>query len=133
MIYTSYFNNIPNLIKLGYSNFISIAGNTPEWFEEKIHTDNRFRKFSYLAPKYIWWKDWKSGKLNNLDYEKLYKETVLDKIDFLQLKQELNINPVLLCYELPNDFCHRHLLAKWIKVQSYNILGQVESVAEVLI
>ena len=65
MIYTSSFDNVKNLQDLGYLNFISIAGNTPEWFEQNIKKYNHYYKFQELAPKYSWWKDWNNGKLSN--------------------------------------------------------------------
>ena len=106
MIYTSYFNNIQNLQKLGYQNFISIAGQTPVWYI--------FRKYIPLMPKYIWWKEWHDNKLSNSWYEEQYFNTVLNKLNVTKVLLDLGDSPILLCYQLPNQFCHRHLVAKWL-------------------
>lgn len=40
------------------------------------------------------------------------------------LSKEDNVNIVLLCYEKPEDFCHRHLVADWLnssKILPYDI------------
>ena len=133
MIYTSSFDNVKNLKDLGYLNFISIAGNTPEWFEQNIkkYHGHHYYKFQELAPKYSWWKDWNNGKLSNDDYIKLYTETVLNKINVKELKEKLQkiYNPVFLCYENSNEFCHRHIFAKWWQEQlkkHFNIIDDVE-------
>ena len=44
--------------------------------------------------------------LDNLD-----AETILDEIEQLSNKQDC----VLLCYEKPFQFCHRHIVADWLK------------------
>ena len=135
MIYTSSFDNVKNLKDLGYLNFISIAGNTPEWFEQNIKKYNHYYKFQELAPKYTWWKDWNDGKLSNDDYIKLYKETVLDKINVKELKEKLQkiYNPVFLCYENSFEFCHRHIFAKWWQEQLEKHFNIIDDVEEVLI
>ena len=121
--YTSSFDKVKDLIEMGYENFISIAGKTPDWFLEKIGKDSRFKKLNCIAPKYSWRKEWKDGKLTNEDYEKLYKETVLDKLDYKELKTSFGWNPVFLCYENSNEFCHRHLFAKWLKEEHKKFCG----------
>jgi uncharacterized protein (DUF488 family) len=133
LIYTSSFDNVKKLKELSYLNFISIAGNTPEWFEQNIkkYNNQHYFKFQELAPKYSWWKDWNDGKLSNDDYIKLYNETVLDKINVKELKEKLLkiSNPVFLCYENSNEFCHRHIFAKWWQEQlekHFNIIENVE-------
>ena len=46
-----------------------------------------------------------------------YKETVLDKLSPEQVKADMESygeSVVMLCIEKPNEFCHRHLVAKWL-------------------
>ena len=44
-----------------------------------------------------------------------YKKEVLDVLDPKKVFEELGENSVLLCWEKPSDFCHRHLVADWFK------------------
>ena len=60
--------------------------------------------------------------LDTLDLHQVLKDFVgvLDKDTWLKrdvltpIWLDTNINFVLLCYEKPSDFCHRHLVADWI-------------------
>ena len=95
-IYTSYFAQLKNFP----SNFVtvSICGWPPKWYNGL-------------------------GYKNNPDIEKYtnrFNKEILSKIspqDFINdIKKITNNaeNVVLLCYEKPSDFCHRHLVAEWI-------------------
>ena len=119
MIYTSYFGNLKNILANSndYVGLISIAGKTPHWFiGEKCHQ---------LMPKYDWWKQWHDNFSSDLDskeskawYIDKYDATVLNKLDpntmhnyIMDLCQ--GKIPILFCYETPEKFCHRHLVAEW--------------------
>ena len=59
-------------------------------------------------------------------YVKCFKEQVTDKLnvdevisDFKNLVQDENVDIVLVCYEKPSDFCHRHLVANWLTENGY--------------
>ena len=68
-------------------------------------------------------------------YIQHFQNEVLDKLDFKQVLKELsdkmksssyyNINIhdsiALVCYEKPEDFCHRHLVADWFNSYEYNV------------
>ena len=90
-----------------------MAGITPENF--------RYRKFLLLAPKYSWWKLWHDEHLPNSWYEEQYFTTVLNKLDAKKVVREFGKNPVLLCYEKPDEFCHRHLIAKWLQQNNFQV------------
>ena len=119
MIYTSYFGNIKKVkADIPDAAFISIAGRTPDWFIGV--------KFPRLMPKYVWWKEWHDtfwADLNSQEsrdwYIKKYRETVLASLDILQTARDIKDAvgwhiPVLLCYETPEKFCHRHIVADWL-------------------
>ncbi len=123
MIYTSYFGNLNKLQQLDTQIVpVSIAGKTPDWF-----TGKKYRK---LAPQYEWWKEWHDKYADNIKngkdfYIQKYNDTVLNAFDPKQIADELKLladgNDVcLLCYETPEKFCHRHLVANWF--QSAGIL-----------
>lgn len=123
MIYTSYFAQMRNFPK----NYIPVAicGGIPEWY-----TGKWYRK---PAPKLGFFQEWKRNGDNEY-YIEHYKAEVLDLLDYLkvlvdlqmlvprEIREELNTpiwssqdyHLVLLCYEKPGDFCHRHLFAEWL-------------------
>lgn len=117
MIYTSYFaklRSLPdNIIP------ISICGKAPEWYKGL--------QYKKLAPKYDFFKKWKDSKSDNRneEYIKSFNEQVLKDLNALDIITDLyelilktgnspkEKDIVLLCYEKPSDFCHRHLVSKW--------------------
>ena len=117
-LHTSYFGNI-NKIKQEDQEppvFVSIAGKTPSWFDGP--------RMPELAPKKEWWTEWHERFKDSLEssesvtwYTKKYKETVLsclNQVSVVTKLGELSKNIVLLCYETPEKFCHRHLVSEWI-------------------
>ena len=122
-VYTSYFGNIKKMNSI-LSDFVffSVAGKTPEWFEKK--NTKRFKKLGFLAPKYEWWKEWHDRFSDNLEsveskkfYTERYDSTVLSKLDIDRLREifeDCDGIPVLLCYETPEKFCHRHLISDFL-------------------
>lgn len=121
MIYTSYFDNISKIPDdvICYS----VAGKSPKWYLDL--SDSRHRTCPLLMPKYVWWKEWHAKFADDLDsvesktwYEWKYYETVLDGLNadaVARLLAEHNDRDVcLLCYETPDKFCHRQIIAKWL-------------------
>ena len=109
MIYTSYFAKLKYLPKDIVP--ISICGKCPEWYEGI--------QYKVLAPKYKFFMEWKKNRDNDYYIEHFQKE-VLDTLEvgtvinrLYELSEGKDI--CLLCYEKPNDFCHRHLVSNWLK------------------
>lgn len=117
MLYTTYFGNLKKLPK----NIIpvSICGKAPDWW-----TGRQYKK---LAPKYDFFMKWKENHDNEY-YTKCFKEQVLDKLDIKDVVWDLwgvldineDVNIALVCYEKPEDFCHRHLVAEWFRANGYD-------------
>jgi hypothetical protein len=119
MIYTSYFDKVP-LIRSSNPNlvFVSVAGKTPN------NLDN-IHKMNELSPQIGWWNLWHKLFIKNLDseesqywYKDKYYVSVLKKLKARDIEDKLmklsNGNDVvLLCYEEPHKFCHRHLISEW--------------------
>ncbi len=108
MIYTSYFAKLKSLP----DNIIpiSICGKAPDWYKGL--------QYKKLAPKYDFFMKWKENHDNEY-YIKCFNEQVLDKLNVEDVVSELvdlhsGIDIALICYEKPTDFCHRHLVAKWL-------------------
>lgn len=116
MIYTSYF---AKLKKLENSNIIpiSICGKAPDWYKGL--------QYKKLAPKYGFFIEWKKNHDNNYYIEHFQNEvlnyleanTIVKELNNLVLNAEKDI--ALICYEKPSDFCHRHLVAKWLNQNGY--------------
>lgn len=113
MIYTSYFDNIENLPKDIIT--ISICGKSPE-----IYTGIQYKK---LAPKWSFFLKWKENKDNDY-YIRHFNVEVLDNLNPHEVVKKLyelsnNKDICLICYEKPEEFCHRHLVANWLKENGY--------------
>lgn len=114
MLYTSYFANLRKLDKVLP---VSICAKTPSWFEGL--------EYKKLAPTYDILMEYK--KTGDSDtFTKRYKEEVLYKLNRMEVLRELyeltnpyrvgHRNIVLVCYEKPTDFCHRHIVAEWLNI-----------------
>jgi hypothetical protein len=117
-IYTSYFARLKYLPSSIVP--ISICGKAPTWYKGL--------EYKKLAPKYKSFIEWKESH-DNVLYIECYKLEVLDKLgkfkvidDLMNLSNGKDV--ALICYEKPGDFCHRHLVAKWLEcgVEEYAII-----------
>lgn len=118
MIYTSYFGKLKSLPD--HIVPIAICGKSPVWY-----TGLQYKK---LAPKYEFFMEWKQNHDNDY-YIRCFYEQVLDKLDptevildFSKLSYDYNIGKkdvCLICYEKPDDFCHRHLVADWLNQNGF--------------
>ncbi len=104
---------------------ISICGKAPDWYKGI--------QYKKLAPKYGFFMEWKKNHDNDY-YIEHFNSEVLSKLNYKivsadlhlfvpyeireQLQDNLCNSPdwhiALICYEKPSDFCHRHLVAKWL-------------------
>lgn len=109
VIYTSYFakaKSIPD----GYCT-ISIAASTPKWYYGAIMPD--------LAPPYALVRKYKQDG-DEASYTAAFKKQVLSKLNpVVTVARIMSVGggrkPVLLCYEKSGEFCHRHLIAEWLR------------------
>ena len=85
---------------------ISIALSRPDFYKGP-----EYRK---LAPP-AWLLNRYHENHDESDYIRIYKKEVLDKLDPQETFDELGDDAVLLCWEKPNIFCHRHIVAMWFK------------------
>ncbi len=104
-IYTSYFGNSRKLAEEGVK-IICVAIGKPRFM-------NVPQMLNVCPTRYM-----VSGPCSHNEYLKLYDEilarqdanNVLEQIRSLGGGQDV----ALCCYEKPGDFCHRHILAKWL-------------------
>lgn len=109
-IYTSYYANLKNIPEDIVP--ISIAGKSPDFY-----TGLEYKK---LAPKYGFFQEWKKNKDNSF-YEEHFTNEVLNHLSPIVVYKELKKlsngkDVVLICYENPKSFCHRKLVAKWLRM-----------------
>lgn len=120
-IYTSYFSALKKLPETIVP--ISICGRAPEKFYGI--------QYKILAPKYGFFQEWKKNHDNKFYIREFYKQ-VLAPLSAKEIYRQLEnlsggMDIVLVCYEKPGDFCHRHLVAAWlskelgIEVEEYKI------------
>lgn len=127
MIYTSYFGKVKKIPE--YMVPVSIAASTPKWF-----VNSGGKAFHTLAPRFSLVMDYKNKEIDTSEYTEKYskqladldpKEIVDELTDIFKFAHEglptgvsVASNPdasvVLLCYEKPEDFCHRKLVADWL-------------------
>ena len=107
-IYTSYFANSKKLQQAGIK-VVGIALYPPKWFNGI--------SLKQVAPtkSILFAKD-----ETQEDYVRRYKSEVLARQDMQQFLKSVETagngqDVALCCYEKPEDFCHRHILAEWIK------------------
>ena len=129
MIYTTYFANLkhlpPNVIP------IAISAKVPDWY-----TGLRYSK---LAPKYynsvlMRWR------YSSADYAEYFNQNILNNLNITKVLDELQVmlpedikmqmqgpfwrnedwHVVLICYEKPDDICHRHLVSQWLRDNGYD-------------
>ena len=109
LIYTSYFGKLKTLPKDVVP--IAICGKSPDWYK-----GIRYKK---LAPKFNFFQEWKKTGDNDYYIEHFNKE-VLEPLDAAVVYEELESlcdgwACALICYERPEAFCHRHLVAEWLE------------------
>lgn len=121
MIYTSYFAKIKELEN---NNIIPIAicSKVPGWYKGL--------QYKKLAPKYGFFMEWKKTHDNGC-YTGYFQSEVLKDLDVTSVLYDL-VNMLndragrkdiaLICYEKPTDFCHRHLVAGWLKENGINCM-----------
>ena len=105
-IFTSYFGNSRKLKEAGV-NMICVAIGKPR-FIAGIPQMLNVCPTRYMV----------SGPCSHDEYLKLY-DRILASQDANQVVKQIEMlsggkDVALCCYEKPGDFCHRHILAKWI-------------------
>ena len=124
-IYTSYFANLKNLEKENIFP-IGICCYPPKWFNGP--------NLGAIAPTPDILEKCKSS---HAEYEKRYKaevlsifkdvSTLINKISYISGGKDV----ALCCYEKPSDFCHRHIVAKWLEEQAGIEVKEFEKTEEI--
>ena len=108
-VFTSYYANWRRFPETATT--ISIAGKAPESYFGL--------EYKKLAPKWGFFNDYKSGKIDEEGYTVEYYKQVLSNLKpevvYSELINDLGTDIILLCWEKTGSFCHRHIVAKWLQ------------------
>lgn len=82
--------------------------------------------FKPLAPSWLLLTDYKNHEINEAEYTRRYNAEVLRPLDKASVRAGLDRisggrDVVLLCWEGPNKFCHRHIVAQWLGLENEEI------------
>lgn len=112
--YTSYYDNAVNLPKQN-SFLISISGGIDKAIQDQINSWN-----TKLAPSWSIYQQYKESQ-DWQRYVERYQLEILNTISFAEYYHMLSAteydNIIFLCYERPDEFCHRHIIAETIQQQ----------------
>ena len=112
MIYTGYYSKVKEYEDAGYRT-VSISITKPDGV-------CLTGKIPELCPSLKLFQRYRYGDVTEKEYTREYLEQ-LDKIgirEILMMIHTFGENVVLLCWEAPGRFCHRHILADYINKNS---------------
>jgi uncharacterized protein YeaO (DUF488 family) len=118
ILYTSYFGRLKALKELITEKDLTVAS-IARYSPKGIDIEQYFR----LAPPQMLLSDYKAGHVSIAGYTERYMAYIKTWTPE-ELASQIPDRILLLCYEKAGDFCHRHLLAEYLK-------GQFDEVKEV--
>ena len=110
MIYTSYFAQMKKLCnEFAKDSFVSIARYSPFWYHGLA--------LEALMPSKELLAGYRAGKITVEEYTKQFNAQLanLNVHDYGEALQ----GHVLICFERSEEFCHRHLVTKWLNDNGY--------------
>lgn len=99
-LYTSYYGKAAK-----HPLAVAITSKPPHWFNG--------RACKALAPPWSLVDSYKKGEITAEQYTSAYLGLLQSK-NAQEIVDGLPDGAVLLCYEKPGEFCHRHLAAEWL-------------------
>lgn len=116
MIFTGYFARgklyaRENLV------MISIARYAPKGYKG-FHLEALYPSPSLLSA-------YKNGSIHEAEYTSIYRQMLKEEISPEQVVEQIaqmagERSPVLVCYEKPTEFCHRHIVSEWLRQHGYD-------------
>jgi len=89
-------------------NAIAISCTVPKWYNGK--------HYKSLAPEWSMVDAVKKDQMTREQYAVFYLDLLTERgITPEKVLAMIPDNSILLCYESPNNFCHRRVLADWVK------------------
>ncbi len=102
IIYTSHYAELDDV-----PSPVAISVEIPKTFQGKV--------FAKLMPTRVLESTYKAGEINEEDYTQTYLRLLENRgLTPADVVQHLPFRCTLMCWEKPYQFCHRHVVAKWI-------------------
>lgn len=103
-LYTSYYARSGT-----HPDAIAISAKAPPFYKGKF--------YSPLAPTWDLLRAYKSGQIDDRGYTEWYLRLLIQerKLTPQKVVDDLKDGTIMLCYEGPGKFCHRHIVAEWIE------------------
>lgn len=102
-VYTATYNlankHLPN------RRLIGVSIREPDYFKGELARE--------LNPTEQLFFSYKGGNINDKEFEDWYIKTVLGKLNPIEIYQKYK-GKVLCCWEESTEFCHRHIILKWL-------------------
>lgn len=124
-IYTSYFGKLKKLQEKDILP-VSIAVMTPRWFHDRTYIELAPRRGMLALDEDEYRKEFTEVLRMNSPM-KVYKDLEI------MVRNDKKLAIALLCYESPEKFCHRHLVAEWfmeklgIEVREFDYVPKIEA------
>ena len=125
-IFTSYYGS--KTLDRNRHFLVQVSNSAPKGFEPDVKWEEVVPDWDTLV------KPSKDGEITEFTYRTRYNTQLQSSAFSIVLafesiaKQAAGKDIVLLCYEKPDDFCHRHVLAEWIKGWKTSFLSMVPEV-----
>ena len=116
-MYTSYYTGYFNTVGLPtYFHPVSISVSMP-----KVYNNCVEMIYKPLIPQWSMVKDFREKRLSETTYRERYF-SLLDFRDLTPAKVSADLGDcaVLLCWENPKLFCHRHIVSKWMREAGFD-------------
>lgn len=95
-----------------------ITGVLPAWLPDIHHLPR-------LSPTWNMVSQYKRTKITERQFTEMYYKLLEQrKLDAQQVADSLPSGAILCCYERPEEFCHRHLLADWLRRNSQVVIEE---------
>ena len=110
-----------NKTKKLYTSNYARKGGHPKAFAISVFPPDYYKGESLpmLAPDWDLVKAYKNNEISQDEYAKTYIQTLKDRgLNPTDIVSAIPDESYLLCYEKPSDFCHRHVLADWLRVNT---------------
>jgi hypothetical protein len=115
-LFTSYYNKNMHS-PMAYA----ISATVKPYIKEAVPN---LKRYTDLAPPWLLVDMIIQGQITADEYDSLYIEKVLMRLNPDKVVADLPDGAILLCYEKPEDHCHRHLVAGWIEMNTDTIVTE---------
>lgn len=105
-------------MKTFFTSYYARSGTNPNALAISIVSPPFYKgaKYLLLAPTWDLLKAYKAGTVDERGYTEWYLRLLAErKLTPKKVVEEIKEGSVLLCYEGPGKFCHRHIVAEWLE------------------